>query len=530
MSRASRAVMLAALCLGVLLVGVELFITAVALPDIFFDLSGWTELRRASWIVTAYLVAYIAAMPLAGRAADRFGLPGLMIGSLVLFSLGSLICGAAPTLEVLVLGRVVQGAGAGAILPVATAGASHLYAGHARSRALGAIGGATFLGMAIGPLLGALILEHLQLRDALTGAGVWGGGLMDLATPAWRWVFYITAPLALLAAIYVWAAEPGWDVAPGSSRMDAVGAALFSLALTSGLLAITLIGDEPGELPVIPIATIVAIVTGTLAVVRMLRAPEPFLDLRLFANRVFSGAVLVSLLTGYALATAIVGMAAFIDRVRFAGPDEQGLVLGPMALFMAVGAFGSGFLMRRLDATVVTIAGLLTSVAGLVWLSTTRIDTELWVPVVALSLFGLGFGLTVTPRSSAAVEAAGRDAFGAASAAVTVARMAGMAVGMAVLTAFGTTRIDQTTRALDDQAYRDAILPPELVGQPLGDPLVLDAIERWASTEAAVVLGELFVVAAIILLVAVVPAWSMRTDHAAGRVRDEGNEEGAVGF
>ena len=130
MTRASRAVMLAALCLGVLLVGIELFITAVALPDIFFDVSGWAELRRASWIVTAYLVAYIAAMPLAGRAADRFGLPTLMIVALFVFSLGSLICGAAGSLETLVFGRVVQGAGAGAILPVATAGASHLYEGH----------------------------------------------------------------------------------------------------------------------------------------------------------------------------------------------------------------------------------------------------------------------------------------------------------------------------------------------------------------------------------------------------------------
>ncbi len=510
MSRTSRAVMLAALCLGVFLVGVELFITAVALPDIFFDLSGWAELRRASWIVTAYLVAYIAAMPLAGRAADRFGLPALMIMALFVFAVGSLICGAAQSLEMLVFGRVVQGAGAGAILPVATAGASHLYDGHARSRALGFIGAATFLGMAVGPVLGALILEHLQLRDALAGQGIWGGAAVDVLTPAWRWVFYVTAPLALLAAIYVWAAEPGWDVAPGSSHMDAVGAVLFSVALTSALLAVTLIGDEPGDLPVVPIAALIAVVIGVLAVRRMLRVPEPFLDLRLFASRVFSGAVLVSLLTGYALATAIVGMAAFIDRVRFAGPEEQGMVLGPMALFMAVGAFASGLLMRRLNATAVTIAGLAASVVGLVWLSTTRIDTELWVPVGALSLFGLGFGLTVTPRSMAAVEAAGRDAFGAASAAVTVARMAGMAIGMAVLTAFGTTRIDQTTRALDDQAYRDEILPPELVGQPLGDPLVLDAIERWASAEAAEVLGQLFIVAAIILVLAAIPAWLMR--------------------
>lgn len=520
--------MLAALCLGVLLVGIELFITAVALPEIFFDLSGWTELRRASWIVTAYLVAYIAAMPLAGRAADRFGLPNLMILSLLVFAAGSLVCGAAGTLEVLVLGRVIQGAGAGAILPVATAGASHLYDGHGRSRALGLIGAATFLGMAIGPVLGALILEYLDLRDALASIDIWAGTAVDLLTPAWRWVFYVTAPLAGLAAIYIWAAAPGWDVKPGSSRMDAVGAVLFSVALTSALLAVTLIGDEPGDLPVIPIASVVAVITGILAIRRMLRVPEPFLDLRLFADRIFSGAVLVSLLTGYALATAIVGMAAFIDRVRFAGPDEQAVVLGSMALFMAIGAFVSGFLMRRFDATAVTLVGLAASVTGLLWLSTTRIDTELWIPVASLSLFGIGFGLTVTPRSMAAVEAAGRDAFGAASAAVTVARMAGMAIGMAVLTAFGTTRIDQTTKALDDQAYRDSILPSDLVGQPLADPLVLDAIERWASAEAAEVLGSLFVVAAIVLVVAAVPAWFMRERRAGASAASD--EEMVAGF
>ena len=196
-------------------------------------------------------------------------------------------------------------------------------------------------------------------------------------------------------------------------------------------------------------------------------------------------------------------------------------------------------MMRRFDGTVVTIAGLGSSVVGLLWLSTTRIDSELYVPVAALSLFGLGFGLTVTPRSMAAVEAAGRAAFGAASAAVTVARMAGMAVGMAILTAFGTTRIDQVTVALDDQQYRDSILPPELVGQPLADPLVLDAIERWASAEAAEVLGQLFVVAAIVLVVAAVPAWLMRegregTAGERGRRREIGasteDEEAIAGF
>src|SRR5262245_20113607 len=143
-SASSRAVLLTALCLGVLLVGVELFVTAVALPRILLGLAAWTELRPASWMINAYLVAYITAMPLAGRAGDRFGVPRLVTVALLLLSVGLLLCGAAQTLEQLVLARIVQGAGAGALLPLATAGASHLYAGHARARALGFVGAATF--------------------------------------------------------------------------------------------------------------------------------------------------------------------------------------------------------------------------------------------------------------------------------------------------------------------------------------------------------------------------------------------------
>jgi MFS family permease len=515
--------MLVALCLGVLLVGIELFITAVALPRIIVDLSGWTDLRRASWIITVYLITYIAATPLAGRAADRYRLPGLMIGALTVFALGSLLCGAAQTLEQLVAARAIQGAGAGAIVPLATAGASHLYAGHARSRAVGLVSAATFLGMAIGPLLGALVLTGLQLRDALAGIDIWSGLAVDLLVPSWRWVFYLSAPLALLALVYVWAASPDWDVPPGRSSLDARGAALSILALLAVLAAITLIGDDaPGSLALAGMAAGVAVVAALLAARRMLRIREPFLDLRLFRERAFAGAVLVSLLTGYALATAIVGMATFIDRVRFAGPEEQGVVLGPMALGMAVGALASGLAARRFDGTLITLLGLGTGIVGLLALSTVRIDSDLILPVGAVTLFGLGFGLTVTPRTTSAVEAAGRAAFGMASGTVTVARMAGMAFGMAILTAYATTRIDAVSVAITDQAYRDSILPPELVGSPLSDPLVLDALEAWASAEAATVLGQLFILAAVVLAVTAVPAWMMRPRGPASGEPDEG--------
>ena len=236
--------------------------------------------------------------------------------------------------------------------------------------------------------------------------------------------------------------------------------------------------------------------------------------------------MLISLLTGYALATVIVGIATYVDRVRFGPLDEQLVVLGSLALAMSAGAFASGFSLRLLSATAVTIVGLAVSVAGLVVLSGFRPTSDMRVVVAGLVAFGLGFGLTVTPRSVAAVEAAGRSAYGMASAAVTVARMAGMALGMAILTAFGTTRIDTVTEAFDDPAFRDQILPPELVGRTMADPLVLDALERWAAAEAASVLGSLFLVAAAILVAAVVPALMMRGSGShQGRQRD-GAEEG----
>ena len=155
MSRNARLLLLAALCVGVFLVGVELLVTAVALPFILADLADWTRLREASWIINGYLVAYVAVMPLAGRAADRYRVPTLFSASLVVFAIGSVAAGAAQSLEWLIVARVVQGLGAGAIVPLATAGASHLYEGPHRARALGVVGALTFLGMAAGPFIGA---------------------------------------------------------------------------------------------------------------------------------------------------------------------------------------------------------------------------------------------------------------------------------------------------------------------------------------------------------------------------------------
>ena len=522
MDRRSAIALLAVFGAGVFLAGLELMITAVALPSILADLvdadgtSAWIELRKASWIINGYLLVYILAMPLAGRIADLWGTRRPFLAALALFTLGSALAGMAQDLDQLIAARLVQAAGGGILVPVGTAAAAHLFAGGARPRALGVIGALTFLGMAAGPFLGAAVLSSVHPEEALVGAGLGNSMIAELAGPAWRWIFYVNVPIGLVGIVLAWAAGAGWDTPRRAGRVDIAGAALFGVALASGLLGLTLLGAtavagtdlEPRAVSA-GLGGLAAAAT-LLAIARGLRARDPFLDVGLFRSRPFSAAALVSLLTGYAFATAIIGGAVFVDRVLYGGPDEQRLALGSLAAATAVGALVSGFAVRVASYRVVTLAGLALSVGGLAVMATWTPATGIRDVATALGAFGLGFGLSVTPRSTAAVEAAGRAAFGVASSAVTVARMLGMAIGLAVLTAYGSTTIDRLSA--DIYATPDAYLafiPDNLRDRPLRDPLVVEALESWASREAASIMVGLFVVAALVTVAAALPALAL---------------------
>lgn len=523
MSRRESFLILAVLGAGVFLAGLELMITAVALPSIVVDLADWTHLRRASWIVNGYLLVYVATMPLAGRLSDLWGARRLFLGALVAFTAGSLLAGAAQSLDQLIAARLVQALGGGALVPVATAAAAHLYEGHDRPRALGTIGALTFLGMAAGPFAGAALLGSIHAETALGAFGVTSGPLVDVLAPAWRWVFYANVPIGLVALVVAWAASAGWETPRRAARVDLLGAVAFTTGLGAGLVALTLLGSSSAtDLLGIPTATLVPVLGGVavaglgLTGLAGLRRRDPFIDVRLFANRAFASAALVSLLTGYALATAIIGAAVFVDRVLYGGPPEQQVALGALAAATALGSLVSGFAVRRISLRAVSLVGLAASAAALAVMAAWTPATAIGAAALALAVFGLGFGLTVTPRSTAAVEAAGRGLFGMASATVTVARMVGMAIGLAVLTAYGSTTIDR----LRDEVYAtptsyERFLPPELVGRPLRDGLVVAALERWASGEAARVMVGLFLVAAGVVAVAGVPALTL----GAGRTR-----------
>ena len=519
MDRGTRLVLLGVFGAGVFLAGLELMITAVALPSILADLvapngtSAWTELRKASWIINGYLLVYILMMPLAGRLADLWGARRLAMIALSIFTVGSVLAGMAQDLDQLIAARLAQAVGGGVLVPVGTAAAAHLYAARGRPRALGVIGALTFLGMAAGPFLGAAVLSAIHPESVLDGLGVAEGPLGDALVPAWRWIFFVNVPIALGALVLAWAAAPGWETPRRPGRIDLAGAALFGIALAAGLVALTLLGAQGDPSVAFPpdrislLLAVVAVISTLLAILRSARSTDPFLDVRLFRHAGFSAATLVSLLTGYAFATAIIGGAVFVDRVLYGGPEDQRLALGALAGATAIGALLSGFAVRVASFRIVTLVGLAASVVGLFAMSRWTPGTTITEAAAALGLFGLGFGLSVTPRSTAAVEAAGQAAFGAASSVVTVARMLGMAVGLAVLTAYGSTTIDRLSAQVyaTPDAYL-AYIPENLQDRPLKDPLVVEALETWASREAASIMVGLYLVAALVTLAAVPPA------------------------
>jgi MFS family permease len=512
MSRGVPILLLAVVGIGAFLSGLELMITAVALPAIVVDLADWTQLRAASWIINGYLLVSIVVMPIAGQLVDRHGVRRVFLAALLVFTLGSGLAGAAGSLGLLIAARLLQAVGGGALVPVATAAAPLLFAGAAGPRALGLVGGLTFLGMAAGPFAGSWVLQAIHPGATLDSLGV-EGGLRAALEASWRYVFYLNVPIGLATLALGWAATAGWASPRREHRLDVAGAAAVSIGLAALLVGITLAGSEPIEgIAVDP--QVLAAALGGIAVVALAaalwlgrRSPDPFIDPGWFRSAAFSSAALVSLLTGYGFATAIIGGAVFVDRVLYGGPDMQRLALGSLAAATAIGALLSGLALRVVGLRATTLIGLAAAIAALVrmaaWTPTTPIaEVALW-----LGLFGFGFGLTVTPRSESAVAALGEQAYGIASATVTVAREIGMAIGLAALTAFGSTIIDRLwaqIRATPD-AYK-AYVPDGLRNRPFDDGLVVSALEDWASNQAAQILVGVFLVAAVIMALAAIPS------------------------
>ena len=499
-----RPLLLTLICIPIFIGALDLTVVSAVLPHVIFDLEIpiQTGLDEAAWIVTGYLLAYSVAMTFMGRLSDLYGRLRVYLVALAIFAAGSylvavadewpsrlllrvsvVVSGGRPdpsftALRALIGARMIQAFGGGAMVPVGMALVGDLYPAGRRARALGVIAAVDTAGWVVGHLYGGIVVRFFD----------------------WRTIFWLNLPVCLVAfGLILWAAR-GLSEQRREGRMDWVGTLLISaalVALNAGLGTNVETGAGAGELPPFAAPLIAAaIVFAILFVLWERRARDPLIPLDLFRLPNFSAASAANFLTGFSLFVAIANVPLFINSL-FAETLEQGAwdsgwMLSALTVPMALAAVPGGAWAARSGYRLPSVVGLVGAVGGLLLMRSWGLTTTYVQMIPHLVLAGVGFGLLIAPIAAAVVDAAPATHRGTASALVIIFRLVGMTIGVSSLTTYGVHRIDALSRAL---------LPP---GADLAE------IVRTGMEVAARVIGETFVIAAMVCALAVIPLLLLR--------------------
>jgi MFS family permease len=492
--RSSRRVAISAGSLAVLLGALDTYVVVTIMADIMRDVGiAINQIQQVTPIVTGYLLGYIAAMPLLGRASDRFGRKLLLQVSLAGFLIGSVVTGLSrhlESLDILIAGRFIQGTASGALLPVTLALAADLWSARNRASVLGGIGAAQELGSVLGPLYGVAVVWLLK---------------------TWDWVFWINVPLTLIAMAMIHVSLPSRQQTETPQKVDVVGGLLLAIAL--GLATVGLYNPAPDGKQVLPSWGIPVLIGALVAAIAFF-VWERFARTRLIEPagvhfRPFLAALGASLAAGAALMVTLVNVELFGQGVLGKDQIEAAMLLLWFLGALPIGALIGGWCATKIGDRIVACAGLLIAACGywlisgwpqdvlaarhdLGFITLPTLDTD-------LAIAGLGLGLVIAPLTSATLRVVPAVQHGIASAAVVVARMIGMLIGIAALSAWGLYRFNQYLQE------RLAAQPPVTADTP-GGPLVAQAARlRQASVEAYVMqYGEIFSITAIVCLVGAV--------------------------
>jgi MFS family permease len=489
----SQKAILFVVAIGVFVPAVDLTVVATMLRPIIVDLEIPLPdgLDQAAWIVNAYLIAYVLVMPVAGRLSDLWGRRTVFIGAYLLFIAGSIWVPLASDLNSFLVGRVVAALGGGAMVPIALAVVGDIYKPQQRGRALGLLSAVETGGWVCGPLYGALLVRFLS----------------------WHWHFYLNIPLGLLGLGLTWWVLREWPRPAQRPRLDWLGTAVLTLCLLSLNLALLGGGDlqsaggfaafdavdtvQPAWGLYLLAAVALFLFVGIQRVQQRISETErstafwqapPLLDLRLFRQPYFSGAILVNFLLGSMIIIVMVNVplvvnvrAVEIARSAMLSGYLLSGVTGTMALFAYVG----GRLLERCGYRPVTLAGLVLAGTGLGLMGLSwSVDTPYVIMVAQLVLVGMGFGLVLAPMATAVINTAPAPQRGVAASLVIVMRLLGMSVGLAALTAWGLDRFNRLRLHISlpdlpftDLAYQQAIIDglTQLTIQVLAETFAISA-------------------------------------------------------
>ncbi|MFF3497826.1 DHA2 family efflux MFS transporter permease subunit [Streptomyces sp. NPDC003247] len=488
-------VSIGALLLGMLLAALDQTIVSTALPTIVSELGG---LEHLSWVVTAYLLASTAATPLWGKLGDQYGRKRLFQTAIVIFLLGSALCGTAQDMPQLIAFRAVQGLGGGGLMVLSMAIVGDLVPPRERGRYQGLFGAVFGATSVLGPLLGGLFTQHLS----------------------WRWVFYVNLPVGVVALAVI---ATVLHVPRTVTRhvIDYLGTFLVAAVATCLVLVASLGGTTWGwGSPQIVGLAVLGVVLAVAFVAVERRAAEPVLPLKLFRVRTFTLSAVISLVVGFAMFGAMTYLPTFLQVVHGVSPTMSGVYMLPMVAGLLLSSTVSGQIVSRTGRwKVFPVAGTGVTALGLLLLHQLDADSSTAEMSAYFLVFGVGLGLVMQVLVLIVQNAVPYEDLGVATSGATFFRSIGASFGVAV---FGTVFAGRLGDKLAD-AFRGVALPPgvsagaleadpRLIGDlpPALRPPVLDA---YASA-----ITDVFLYAAPVALLGFVLAWFLREDRLRGSV------------
>jgi len=404
-----RALILAICCLSLLIVGMDATIVNVALPAIRAELhSGVSGLQ---WVIDAYTLTLASLLLLSGSTADRIGRRRTFQIGLVSFTAGSLLCSLAPTLQLLIIARIIQAVGGSMLNPVAMSIITNVFREpRERAKAIGIWGGVVGISMGLGPVLGGVLIQ----------------------TVGWRWIFWINVPIGVAAIVLAGIFVPE-SKAPTARRLDPLGQILVIAVLGGSTYAIV----ESGRLGLSSVLLWSIIVAAVVALAAFLaherRRIEPLLDLRFFSSAPFSGATVIAICAFGGYAGFLFLNSLYLQEVRGFSALQAGVTVLPMAIMTMIWAPVSGRLVAAGKARLALIAAGAAMAMGAVGLTAITATTSVPYLIGCYVVFAIGFGLVNAPITNTAVSGMPLSQAGVAAAVASTSRQVGATLGVAVI-------------------------------------------------------------------------------------------------